>query len=290
MNASAIPFAADDAHRFLPWLIGIMVGLVTLLLCLALTINGWILDRHGSYSNTFTVNIPASSDDIAPSVAKIEDTLKALPSAVMVTRINDSKLRTMLAPWFGSSDMVKELPLPTMYEVTLDEGATPPDYKALQRTVNGLVPGTEVDTHEHWLTAFASFSAALQWLIGFLSGLIICAMALTIAFTSRASLKLHNSTVLLLYSIGAEDRYIARLFQNEVFQLALRGAVCGCLAAGVFYWIGGMYMSSLQSPQLPALSFTLKHVALLFLMPLICGGIALLSARVSVIRQLHRLL
>lgn len=289
MPRSDIPFNTDDAHAFLPWIIGIMACMATLLLCLGLTAGGWIIDRHHTYANSFTVTLPAPRDDHAAKSSEVEKTLKALPGVADVNHVSESHLRDMLKPWLGSSNDTPDLPLPVVFDVTLRTGAHV-DYKAVQKEVSAIVPGVEVDGHERWVSSFSSFSAAAQSIVAGLAIIIIGGLGLIIAFTSRAALKLHGRTVQLLHAIGAEDIYIMRQFQREAVKLALYGALPGVIAAGLVYWGAGIYITSLQASLLPALPITASHLALLVLMPVCCSAVAWAAARLSVIRQLRRVL
>jgi cell division transport system permease protein len=289
MNRSDIPFSGDDAHAFLPWVIGIMACMATLLLCLGVTVGSWMIDRGGSYTNSFTVNIPSDADNLADATAKIRDTLQKTPGITAVAQVSQATLRDMLKPWLGNSEAVDALPLPIVFDVTT-QNAVKIDYKSLQAKLATLAPGTEIDAHELWVESFSHFSSALRALMTILATLIIGGLGLMIAFMSRASLKLHARTVSLLHSIGAEDKYIARQFQLEAFIVTLRGTLPGCLLAGLAYWFAGRYMASLQSSVIPPLSMSLSHIALLILMPLACGTVAWTAARVSVLKQLQRVL
>lgn len=282
-----INFAADDAHRFLPWLVGIMVCLAAMLLCLSLTLNGWIIDRGDGYAGSFTVNIPAGTDNLSEKTNRIASALKALPEVTDVSRLSEDKLKDMLAPWLGNAD---GLPLPVVLDVTLKSASSSIDYNALEKTLSGIASGTEVDAHERWVAAFSRFSAAAQGLIAIFAAVIIGGIGLMIAFTSRASLKLHNKTVHLLHSIGAEDSYITRQFQREACLLVLPGAVAGCAAAGTIYWLAGKYMASLAASVIPSLAMGGGHVALLILIPPACAGVAWAAVRVAVAQQLESVL
>ncbi len=289
MKKSDIPFNSDDAHAFLPWVIGIMVCMATLLLCLQLTVGSWIIDRSSSYSNSFTVNVPAGTEESAERVEKIRALLEKLPGVDEVIQVSDSKLRDMLGPWLGSGDSVANLPLPTVLDVSMKNSAAI-DFKDVEGKLAAIAPGTEIDAHERWIAAFANFSATVQWLITTLAMLIIGGLALMIASTSRAALKLHARTVQLLHSIGAEDNYITRQFQREAFLMTLRGTVPGCLLAGIGYWAVGRYSASLETSVLPSMNMHASHLLLLVLMPLACGVVAWIAARISVIKQLQRVL
>lgn len=277
-----IPFARDDAHQFLPWLIGIMVALATLLLCLSLTLGSWVIDRHGTYDHSFTASLPASADNDAQR--KVQAALEQTAGVTAVKRLSDSELAHMLSGWLSGGE-IGNLPLPTMFDVTFDKKATI-DYRALQKTLSDIAPGAQVDAHEAWMKVFSDFSAALRTLLTLLAVIIIASIGMMVAFTSRASLKLHMRTVHLLHSIGAEDHYIARQFQHEAFALVLPGAAAGCVSAGFIYWACGVYIASLGASIMPALNLQLAHIGLLLAIPIACSLVAWTVARISVMRQL----
>jgi len=284
-----IHFAADDSHRFLPWLIGVMACLSALLLCLGISVNSWIIDHHGHY-NSLTVNIPAHSDNLPDKITRVRDALKKTPGVVDVAQIEQAKLQDMLKPWLGSNAGMDGLPLPTVFDVTFDAKAPAIDYNALEKNLSLIAPGVEVDAHERWVAAFSDFSIVAQCLIGILALLILFFMGVMIAFISRTSLKLHSKTVYLLHSVGAEDIYITRQFQQEAFRLVLPGAFLGCITAGMIYWAIGLYLAALPVSLMPSLVITRSHLLLIMLMPLGCAVAAWLVARFSVIRQLQHVL
>ena len=285
---SDIYFSGDDAHAFLPWVIGIMACMATLLLCVGVTLGSWIVDRSGDYADSFTVNVP-SVEDFPAKLTDIKKALNGMPGILKVTETDPEKIKTLLKPWLGNADSVNAIPLPAVLEITVDPVASI-EYKNVQSRLSKIVPGTEVDTHEAWIASFSHFSSTLRAIMSMLATLIVGGLALMIAFASRASLKLHARTVSLLHSIGAEDDYIMRQFQLEAFLVTLKGTVPGSLLAGAAYWLAGLYITTLQSALLPPLAIRYSHIALLVVMPLACAGIAWAAARVSVIKQLQRVL
>src|SRR5580704_17758878 len=98
MPHSDIPFAKDDAHTFLPWIISVMACMAALLLCLGLTAGGWIVDKHDSYTNRFTVNIPATVEELPGKLSKIQGILQKYPGVTGVEQVSESHLREMLKP------------------------------------------------------------------------------------------------------------------------------------------------------------------------------------------------
>jgi cell division transport system permease protein len=283
-----IPFATDETHKFLPWLIGVMTGLAALLLCLGLSLNNWVVDRNDTYSGNFTVNIPASEQQ-ADHVTSAKAALKKMPNIQQVSQLSDDKLKEMLKPWLGDGAF-DDLPMPVVLEVSLVDPAKKIDHAALEKTLSELVPSVEIDTHDRWVSAFSQFSVTLRTLLGVLSLLIVVVMGMAIAYTSRASLRLHARTVHMLHAIGAEDDYIMRQFQQEALRVALPGAIVGCMAAGILYWASGAYLVSLNISLLPPLAITLPHVLLLFALPVACAFAAWVLARLSIVMLLQRVL
>ncbi len=284
-----IHFSGDDAHAFLPWVVGIMAWLATLMLCFGISVGGWITDRGGSYANNFTVNIPSTMDALPERAMKIIELLEKNPAVESVKQESEESLRELLKPWLGNHEAVDALPLPIVIEVNVRENAEL-DTDDLSKKLLKIAPGTEIDTHAQWMANFMQFSAAVRTIMALLASLVITGLGLMIAFMCRASLKLHARTVNLLHSIGAEDKYIARQFQLEACLITLRGTLPGCLMAGVFYWLTGIYMASLQSTLLPAFAMKLMHILLCVAMPLACSAVAWWAARISVLKQLQRVL
>lgn len=287
-SPSDIYFRADDSQRFLPWLIGIMALLATLLLSLCITLSGWIIATGSQYSQSFTVNIPAFENDGSAQIDKVIQRLQREPGVASVSRLDDAALLKILEPWLGSGESARHLPLPVVLDVSLPSATASVNYKALQQELQDIAPGTEIDAHERWIAAFSGFSAMAQSVLLMLAFTLLAAMALAIAFTSRASLKLHGRTVQLLHSIGAEDRYVARQFQREALRLVMIGAGGGTALAGLLYFALGQYMASLSSGLIPAVGFESAHVQLLIAMPLGCALLAGLVARWSVQRRLSQ--
>lgn len=284
-----IHFSGDDAHAYLPWVVGIMACIATLMLCFGITVGGWIVDRGGTYANHFTVNIPTLIEDLPKRTVQIFEVLEKTDGIDSVKQESEESLRAMLKPWLGNHQAVDALPLPIVIDVAVAEDAEI-NTDALRKTLESIAPGTELDTHEQWIANFMQFSSAVRSTMALLASMVILGLGLMIAFMCRASLKLHSRTVSLLHSIGAEDRYISRQFQIEASIITLRGTLPGCMLAGAAYWLTGIYISSLQSALLPAFAMHWRHVALLMVMPLACSAVAWLAARISVLKQLQKVL
>jgi cell division transport system permease protein len=282
-----IPFARDDANRFLPWMIALMSGIAALMLCVGLTLGQWAAAQQGDISGRFSVQIPDQGDDTPARVQQAARELQQYTGIRSVRTLSVQEVQTLVAPWLGDNALVKSLPMPTLLEATLaNPAATGFDYKTLEQRLEKIAPGAKVDSREKWADTFSRFSRTLQVAVYLLAGCIVVALAGMMVFTARAAMKLHASTVLLLHAIGAEDGYIARQFQHNALALALRGAVPGTLAAALLYFLLGVYAARLDAPLLPAFGISHKHAILLIALPLLSGLVTLIAVRLATLAQL----
>ncbi len=286
---SDFTFAKDDAQRFLPWHIGIMVALATLLLALVLSLGSWVGTHRQDYIGAVSVIIPGSLEKLDEKTSRVKAALGKDKAVLEVKQVTERELRGLLSPWIGDGDALFDMALPVVLEITLHEG-TQLDAAAMKSSLAAIDPMIELDTHNSWAEVFAAFINILQWLAVLLVATILGAMTLMITFSARASLHLHERTVSLLHGMGAEDGYIASQFQYEHFKISLKAAAIGVAAAALGFWALGRAVAAINTPILPSFGFAMPHVALMLVMPLACGMIVLLATRYSVLAQLRKTL
>jgi cell division transport system permease protein len=286
-HTNDIYFAGDDSNRFLPWLAGIMVFFASFLLCVGVSVGSWVTKQSQQMDGRFTVSIPGAVQD-KKAIEAVEEALRQNDSVNSVERLSDQTLAELLSPWLGDRQSIENLPIPTVFQVELARQSAPIDYSALQSQLRTIAAGTHIDAQELWVRSFERFASAVERLMVIFAVLATCALAMMIAFTARAALKLHARTVQLLHSIGAEDRYVTRQFQLESLRLTAPGALGGSLVAAAGFAGLCVYIQSLDNALMPALTFSHYHAALLVVMPLACCALSWLVARVIVMQQLGR--
>lgn len=287
---SDFTFAKDDTHRFLPWHIGIMVALATLLLSLVISLSEWVGTHSQDYAGNVSVILPGSLDKLDDKTDQAKTLLSKQKSVATVAVVSEKNLRDMLTPWIGSGDALFDMALPVVLDVTLKKDSKAIDLKELARDLSAIDPTIEVDGNNSWAEVFASFIAILQGLAVLLVATILAAMTLMITFSTRASLHMHARTVNLLHAMGAEDAYIARQFEGEQFKIGLKAAACGTAAAALAYFALSRTVASIKTPVLPAFDFMAPHMIMMLAMPLTCALIVLLATRYSVLAQLKKVL
>lgn len=289
-HRSDLSLNRDSLSNFLPWLIGFMVFLSIMALAGALLLHQVATRWDKGISSTLTVQVPAGADGaeddrrLARAVAMLRDT----PGVRAARPVDVEQVAQLLAPWLGSGSDSRELPLPRLIDVTLNNGAEI-DAAQLQQRLAAILPGVSVDDHRQWLDRVVRLMRAAEWLAFGIVGLIGFACVGTVNFTTRTGLAVHGDAIEVMHLIGAQDSYIARQFAQRALGLGLRGGLFGAAMAVPVLFGAGLLAARLPEGLLPEASLELRHWAMLAVPPLVVALIATITARVTVVRTLGRM-
>jgi len=283
-----VPLRQDASGRFLPWIIALMVYLATT--------GGislvWLRDALGSWDRalitTLTLQLPADT-----SQARLDMTLGALrqtKGVVSARLLDQDETGRLLQPYLGSSVPLDSLPLPRLIDIRIDPSVAI-DYPTLREQLDSIVSDAQLDNNRAWLSALRSFAVRVESLITVGVVVVTLLIVTIVIFTARIGLAIHRSVIELLHLLGAQDAYIARQFQIHALWLGLRGGIIGGVAATVTVIILGPAGHVLALP-LPVVTYGIfdwRLWLLLIATLLAAGGVAMVTARVTVLRQLARM-
>ena len=90
--------------------------------------------------------------------------------------------------------------------------------------------------------------------------------------------------------IGAQDSYIANQFASRALSLGLKGGVIGLLLAGPTLWGITVMARQMEAGLLPEITLGPVHYSAVAALPLTISFIAMLTARLTVMKTLSRML
>lgn len=288
-----LPLGRDASGRFLPWLIGVMVYLAALALVGGLAMNKIAERWDAGLSNNLTVQVPAPApgaplDSTEQATERLLALLRETPGIASADALGSDEIATLLEPWLGPPSAYRDLPMPGLIAVVLEPDARP-DLRALDKAIGETVPGASLDDHRSWLAELLDLAHTIQLIALLVVGLVGAAAVSMVVFTTRMGLSIHAPVIELLHLIGAQDRYIAREFQGHALLLALRGGLVGLALAVATALLLDQVMARGDIALLPGLSLGPLDWSLLALLPFLVAGIALVTARLTVLRTLGRL-
>jgi cell division transport system permease protein len=274
----------------MPWVIAIMMFLTVLAAAAGLGLGNAARSLDADIGNRITVQIVEANPDFREAQARITmSELQKLAGVKSVKRVGEEEMARLLEPWLGEGGLETDLPVPVM----IDADLTPEAYQNLdviRSAVGEVAPSARVDDNAQWLAPLAKLIAALKWLAGGLVLLMVAATAATVVLAARAALDTHRSTIEVLHLMGATDVQVARLFQRRIALDALFGGAVGLAAASLVLLVIGNRVGALGSELLGSAGLPLASWAVLIALPFAGVFLAMLVARMTILRALGRLL
>ena len=233
--------------------------------------------------NRFIVQLPAGVTGQLPKALALA---RSTPGVREALPVPESEMRDTLRRWLGDAASSRDLPVPALVTVEVEPGS---DAGALERRVEGAIPGSSVLAEGAELAPLLRSIEALQWLALSLVALIAIATAAAVVLAARGAFDTHRPTVEIMHGIGATDLQLTRLFQRKIAVDALAGAAAGTLAAalGMLMVGGGGAALAGGLADTPVLGW--RHLAMLALLPVGAVIIATLVARWTVLRALREM-
>lgn len=240
---------------------------------------GWVRDM----SAEATVQVSPRPDETGDqAAARAAEVLAGTPGVQEAAALERAQAEALLEPWLGEA-ILSDLPLPYLVTVRLDP-LEPASAATLSRALAEAGLDARVDDHSVWradvrraaLTALGG-AVALALLAGLAAGAAV-------VFASRSGLEARAGLIDILSLNGAEDRYIAQLFQARYAWLAaVAGAAGALLACGV---VVVLILTGGSRGLTPALPFDWLDLIWAAPTPLIAAALAAGAARLTVQRLL----
>lgn len=243
--------------------------------------DAWTSDVSGE------ITIRVRGDDAA--LANAVELVKATPGIAMARPITRDEAEELLRPWLGAGGVPVSLPLPRLIAAEAVPAADAPDLlRRLAVALKSAGLDTIVDDHLVW-SGDVRKSIDLAGLVALIAvGLLGTTGLAVIAFATHATLLARRDIVEILHLSGAQDGYIAGLFERRFLMLGVQaGALGALLAFGAAAFILYLLRQSVaQIWLLPELSLSLADGLILGMAPLVAGAASMIAARVTVMRSL----
>lgn len=275
----------------MPWVIAIMVALAVLATGGALSLANFARDARSGLEGGLTVQIVEADPVVKDRTTKrAEAALRQLAGVSEVRIVSREELERLIEPWLGESAGSDALTMPALIDVTLDGPADPASLDRLRSALAKVAPEARIDAQADWLGPVFGAIRALRWLAFMLIGLLMLASAAAVWLAARNALDGNRETIEIVHHLGAGDVQIARLFQRSVLVDSLFGGIIGLAIGGGALVVLGARFSALQSGLVESGSLAPIDWLLVALVPAIMAGVAVVTARRTVLARLGRML
>lgn len=236
-------------------------------------------------SGAATVRIGAEDGAAKERLGIVLDILRGTEGVVSATPLTEDEVADLLAPWFGATPALEDLPAPAIVAVQIDP-LNEPDAAIVQAQLDGAAAGAVYDDHGEWRGRAASAAKAVRSVA--LGALVVCALAiaLIVILTVRSGLAAQSATIATLRLAGAEDRYVAGVYQTRYLWLGLAGSLIGCALALLALLAFDAFAT--VSRALPALAMPEQWWIGMAAVVVFVVALCVLAARVTVLNALRR--
>lgn len=276
----------------MPWVIAIMVALTVIATAAGLALSNTVATASDELAGGVTVQVieanPAERDRQARAAAR---RLKETPGVVDAHVVSAGEIERLIEPWLDAQgDGLDAIPVPAMVDARLREPVDGETLGALRRMVREVAPAARVDAQSTWLTPVFAAIVSLQWLAFALVALLGMALASAVLLAVRNALGVNRDTIEIVHLLGGTDSQIARIFQRSIaFDAAGGGAVGLALGLVAVLFLGNRF-ADLGAGLVSAGALGWADWVLLALVPLAGAVLAMITARLTVLRALKKML
>jgi cell division transport system permease protein len=219
---------------------------------------------------------PGETPDSA--AARAAEALAGAPGVTEARALEPAKAFDLVRPWLGDVSDIEDLPVPRLVAVSLDP-RHPATARGLRAALKAQGVDAVVDDHSIWLKDVRRAAGVARGMGTVVFLLIAGAAAAVVAFATRAGLAAQRDVVEVLHLAGAEDSFIARLFQLRFARVA---AVAGLIGAGGAMLSGALLRLFGGSQGLtPALPIAWGDLLAVLPCPLFAAAVAALAAGIT---------
>ncbi len=281
----------------MPWVIAIMIALTVLVAAFGLGLRATSQQVSRDIAGGVTIQIiNADAAQRKAQADAVTAAVKSVEGVASVTLVPEAELRELVDPWLATSEgdgadgEDGAIPIPALVDVKLAGRADAAAVNRIEAAVKSAAPNARVDAQGAWLAPVFDLLTSLQWLALALIALLVGATAAAVVLASRAALGSHGETIEIIHMLGGTDAQIARIFQRRVAFDALLGGAVGFAGAVLVAGLLGKQLAAVGSGLAGNAGLDWHDWLLLALIPLAGIGLALLTARITVMRALKKML
>lgn len=278
----------------MPWVIAIMVAMTVIAAAAGLALRNTAQAAAAELAGGVTVQIVEAAAEQRDAQARAAVArLGTTPGVASIRLVPQQEIDMLVEPWLGSGTAqgaAGAIPVPALIDVRLEGEVSPERVADVQAALAGVAPAARVDAQSSWLRPVFDALASLQWLAMAVVALLATALAAAALLAARTALGTNRDTIEIVHLLGGTDAQIARVFQKSIGIDAAGGGAVGLILAVVVILFLGRRFAGLGAGMVDGGALGPADWTLLALIPLIAVLLAMITARVTVLHSLRKML
>jgi cell division transport system permease protein len=291
-SAELIPQARMSGP--MPWVIAIMVAMTAIALAAGLALGNAISSARAEIEGGVTIQIIEPREELREKEAhRAVDAIKGMSNVAGLRLVPQAELDTLIEPWLGTgigTATGSAIPVPALIDVRLKGPATPKQLAAIEHALRPVAPSARVDAQSNWLKPVFDAMVSLQVLAIALVALLALALTAAVLLAARNALGTHRSTIEIVHLLGGTDAQVARVFQRSIGYDAAGGGTVGLALALAVILVLGRRFAGLGAGLVDNGALIWSDWLLLALVPILATLLAMVTARLTVLHALRKML
>ena len=222
----------------------------------------------------------------------VSDKVSDLANVFEARVLSRDEVEALLEPSLGPGGLPEGLPVPMLMVVQADMVVGDPSSE-IATILDGFAIDGDVAGNAGYADNVRGALGVLRLVALSIVALLSATAIAVIAFATHAALLARRDIVYVLHLSGAEDRFIASLFERRFWVLALQaglgGAVAALMITALIVFSGGG-SDGVEAQLLPRLSLDFWDIVILLVTPVAAGLAARIAARLTVLASLKETL
>lgn len=244
---------------------------------------GWASQLSGEAT---VIVRPRGGETPDAAAARAAEALAGAAGVTEARALEREKAYDLIRPWLGDVADLEDLPVPRLVAVTLDK-RRPATAAVLRAALKAQGLDAVVDDHGVWIKDIRRAAGVVRALGAAVFVLIAVAAGAVVAFATRAGLAARRDVVEVLHMTGAEDGFIAQLFEVRFARVAALAGALGAVAAAM---VGAsLRLAGGGAGITPALPIAWLDLLAVLPCPLLAAMVAAVAARLTARRLMRAL-
>lgn len=278
----------------MPWVIAIMVAMTAIALAAGLALGNAISAARAEIEGGVTVQVLEPRAEVRWREAQLAvEAIKRQPGIAGLRLVPQEELDALIEPWLGTDIGTvtgSAIPVPALIDVRLDGPASAARLAAIREALAPIAPSARVDAQSSWLKPVFDAMVSLRILAGALVVLLAFALAAAVLLAARSALGTNRDTIEIVHLLGGTDAQVARVFQRSIGYDAAGGGAVGLMLAMVVILALGRRFAGLGAGLVDSGALIWSDWLLLALVPLLATLLAMVTARLTVLHALRKML
>lgn len=276
----------------MPWVIAIMVALTVIAAAGGLTLRNAASAARAELSGGITVQIvEARPEERTRQAEAALIRLREMPDVISPHIVPAKELDALIEPWLGTdAGDSSAIPVPALIDARLAGEAGAERLQTLGKQLREVAPAARVNAQAGWLGPVFDAIHSLQLLALALVVLLALAMAAAVLLAARNALGANRDTIEIVHFLGGTDTQIARIFQRSMGMDAASGGISGLVFAAAIIWAVGQRFAALGAGLVEGGALGWADWVVLALVPFAAMALAMITARLSVMHALRKML